>query len=90
MRRVGRLSLRQFRYGTSLETVAYSASLYLDDVAVGRARNDGNGGESIVWIDPKHRDAVDTWLSTSVPEWIVLDMSEGGGVDKSISVPPLA
>lgn len=79
MRQAGRLSLRKFRYGTSSETVAYSATLCFDGVAVGTARNDGNGGESIVWIDPKHRDAVDTWLCTSVPEVIVLDMSEGGG-----------
>jgi len=79
MRRVGRLTLRKFRYGTSSESVSYSATLYFDDVAVGTARNDGNGGESIVWVNPKHRNAVDTWLSTSVPEWIVLAMSEGGG-----------
>ena len=79
MKRAGRLSLRRFRYGTSAESVAYSASLYLDAVAVGTARNDGNGGESILWIDPAHRDAVDTWLSTCVPEWIVLAMSEGEG-----------
>ncbi len=79
MKRAGRLSLRKFRYGISAESTAFSAWMYLDDVAVGTARNDGNGGESILWIDPAHRDAVDTWLSTCVPEWIVLDMSEGDG-----------
>lgn len=79
MRRAGRLSLRQFRYGTSSESVSYAASLYLDGVAVGTARNDGNGGESILWIDPSHREAVEAWLASSVPEWIVLAMSEGEG-----------
>ena len=78
-----KIELKRFTANARLsqETTAFAADVWVDGKKAGRAVNDGNGGATLVNLDPSVRDRVEAHGKTLVPaefkgctggaEWIV-------------------
>lgn len=49
--------LRDYKRGDGDETEMFSAKIFLHESEVGFARNGGDGGPDLIYIQPEHRDA---------------------------------
>jgi len=47
-----KIELKSIKHMDGHEGIAFSAKLYIDGKRVGNVRDDGNGGEVYIWIDP--------------------------------------
>lgn len=57
------LTVKNVKHYESLseETNCFTASVYYSGKHVGTAKNNGQGGMTHVWIEPQHREIVDTY-----------------------------
>ena len=49
--------LRDYKRGDGDETEMFSARIFLHEIEAGFARNGGDGGPDLIYIQPEHRDA---------------------------------
>jgi hypothetical protein len=68
--RINKVELKaiKFHEDMSEETNCYSANIYINGKKAGDIRNQGHGGESMLYIDPEYRASFNAWIQSQPDE----------------------